>query len=186
LAHRLHFVARMHRNALLLLTAASLLGCGRQRPPRMSILSHEQSRDLTPSAGKALMVFLRPGKYGGNVPALLWSDGPEFIGVLHFRTFVAIELEPGAHTFMVQSETGNFLEADLEAGKTYFAVVRARPGWNRARFSLSAPSPGSDDWNRIGEWMDAAREAVTNNLVEEWAAGQRERASLIWQKKYPS
>jgi hypothetical protein len=185
-AYRLQSKARMPKTlAIAILLTLAGLGCGGQRIPRMSFLPRADQHELVPSKGKALMVFLRPSRYGGKVPAILWRDGPEFIGVLTWRTYLAIELDPGSHTFMVQSETGDFLEANLEADKTYFAVVRARPGWNRARFSLSATAPETEDWMRVPEYLAAAREAVTNNVVEEWAAGQRERAALIWETKHP-
>jgi hypothetical protein len=92
-----------------------------------------------PSADKALVIFMRPSRFGGGVQASVYDthgDGNTFIGIVSAKTKVAYEASPGPHLFMVIGENADFMNADLVAGKTYHVLVRTRPGAWKARFSL--------------------------------------------------
>lgn len=49
---------------------------------------------------------------------------------------MAYQAEPGVHRFMVIAENADFVDATLEAGKTYYILVSPRMGAWKARFSL--------------------------------------------------
>src|SRR5438552_7666062 len=70
---------------------------------------------------------------------------------------------------MVVSEAADFLDADLEAGKTYFVAVRPRMGAWRARFSLEPIAPSSGRWSNLTKWLDDSYVVTTNAAGEQWA-----------------
>ena len=61
---------------------------------------------------------------------------PSFIGIVENTTKVAVQVPAGKHTFMVVSEAADFLEANVEGGKTYYAMITPRMGAWKARFSI--------------------------------------------------
>ncbi len=89
--------------------------------------------------GKAVVVFMRPSSFGGAIQASVYDTNPaedKFVGIVSAGTKLAYAAEPGDHLFMVIAENADFMIAHLDAGKTYYVDVRARPGWWKARFSL--------------------------------------------------
>ena len=132
---------------------------------------HMQSakdQDPKPAPGKALLVIVRPSAMGGAIASSLYDapDGnTEFIGILGSHDKLAYQAEPGKHRFMVIGENADFMDADLEAGKVYYAVVRARPGMWKARFSLlpihakssdkyNLESTDFKDWVKNSGWIE--------------------------------
>lgn len=125
-------------------------------------------------SGKAMLVLMRPSYYGGAVAASVYDvTGGEirFIGVLGPKDNIAHQVGPGARRFMVVAENADFMEATLEAGKTYHAVVRARPGVWKARFSLIPMQSESNDqynlqsadfkqWIAASEWVESTPRAL--------------------------
>ena len=132
---------------------------------------HMQSakdQDPKPAPGKALLVIVRPSAMGGAIASSLYDapDGnTEFIGILGSHDKLAYQAEPGKHRFMVIGENADFMDADLEAGKVYYAVVRARHGMWKARFSLlpihakssdkyNLESTDFKDWVKNSGWIE--------------------------------
>jgi hypothetical protein len=92
-----------------------------------------------PQAGKAMVVFMRPSYFGMAIQASVYDvtqPTQEFIGIVNTRTKLAYQAEPGKHLFMVIGENADFLNAMLDAGKTYYVLVSPRIGFWKARFSL--------------------------------------------------
>ena len=92
-----------------------------------------------PTPDKALVVFMRPSRYGGGVQASVYdtSNGTnQFIGIVSAKTKIGFLASPGQHLFMVIGENADFMNADLQAGKTYYVLVSPRMGAWKARFSL--------------------------------------------------
>lgn len=126
-------------NKPILLVAASLLavflgGCVATSP-----LMTKSSVVPQPSADKALVIFMRPSRFGGAIQASVYDEDngkDDFIGVTSAKTKVAYEATPGNHLFMVVGENADFMNADLQAGKTYYVLVSPRMGMWKARFSL--------------------------------------------------
>jgi len=133
-------------------------------------------------AGKAMLVIMRPSYYGGAIAASVYDvtdDETRFIGVLGPKDKIAYPVAPGSHRFMVIAENADFMEATLDAGKTYYAVVRARPGMWKARFSLipvqseskdqyNLQSADFKDWTGATEWVESTPRAAA------WFAENRE------------
>lgn len=92
-----------------------------------------------PEPGKALVLFMRPSSVGFAIASSIY-DAPDedtrFIGVVRSKQKMAYQAEPGAHRFMVIAENADFMDATLEAGKTYYVLIQPRMGVWKARFSL--------------------------------------------------
>ena len=129
-----------------------------------------------PAPDKAQVVFMRSSFYGSAINASLFEvkgDTNEFIGIMANGTKIVKEVEPGEHTFMVVSEAADFMQADLEAGKTYYAMVTPRMGAWKARFSFQpikkeANTEFSTSSDEFGDW-------VTNTKLV-----QNSEKSLLW------
>ena len=121
-----------------LLAAGALLalaGC-------QSSLMTKSDKPLAVAGGtQAQIVFMRPSMFGGAIQSTVYKvdpdqNGQQFIGVVSSHTEVSYSVAPGDYLFMVISENADFMDAHVEAGKTYYALVSPRPGWWKARFSL--------------------------------------------------
>ena len=125
--------------ALKVLFAAGFLltlgGC------QSSMMTKSDQTDLKPVGDQAEIVFLRPSLLGGAIQSTVYKVdadqmGQQFIGVVSSKTKVAYTVAPGDYLFMVIAENADFMDAHLEAGKTYYALVSPRIGVWKARFSL--------------------------------------------------
>ena len=100
---------------------------------------HVADQQAKPEPGKALVLFMRPSSVGFAVASSVY-DAPDedtrFIGVVRSKQKVAYQAEPGVHRFMVIAENADFMDATLEAGKTYYVLIQPRMGMWKARFSL--------------------------------------------------
>lgn len=63
---------------------------------------------------------------------------------------------------MVVSEAADFMDAELETGKTYYALVTPRLGVWKARFSLRPMTAVELDGQQLREWLDAC-ERIENS-----------------------
>ena len=127
----------------------------------------------------AQVVFMRDAYTGKAIVSSLYevTDGKtQFIGVMANGTKIAYPTTPGKHTFMVVSEAADFMEADLVAGKTYYALVTPRMGLWKARFSL---------WP-ISNEPDAAHSLKSKNFkgwVEDTDLVTNSPKSLAWYER---
>ena len=74
---------------------------------------------LNPTSDKALVRFMRLS-LGPNFNML---DGEKVIGNSVAKSQFDYLADPGKHLFIATSENKSFLEADLEAGKTYYVIT---------------------------------------------------------------
>lgn len=125
------------------------------------------------TADQALMVFMRPSNYGGGIQASVYEvqgADNDFIGIVSANTKIAHLVEPGEHLFMVVGENADFVNANVEAGKTYHVLVSPRMGVWKARFSLlpihndadakySLQSADFLEWQRGTRWVQTTPSA---------------------------
>jgi hypothetical protein len=152
-------------------------------------------------AGKAMLVIMRPSYYGGAIAASVYDitgDESRLIGVLGPKDKIAYEVEPGQHRFMVVAENADFMEATLDAGKTYYAVVRARPGVWKARFSLlpihatsaddyNLQGPEFQKWNAVSEWVERTERADAWYADNRASVEEKRRDYLVkWDRMAPN
>lgn len=134
----------MRTVALLLLILSSSLLLGGCKSGAMA--KSESQAVMAPTADSAVVVFMRPATFGYAVQSVVYdatTDENVMIGIVSSGAKVAYRAKPGEHMFMVVSEGADFLQATLDANKTYYVKVEPRMGWLRARFSLD-PVRGAD------------------------------------------
>jgi hypothetical protein len=128
------------------------------------------SVNTVPKKGKSTIVFLRPSSLGFAVQSSVFeikNNTPHLVGIVAAKKKVAYELNPGKHTFMVISESGDFMRANLLPNKTYYALVTPRMGLWKARFSLKAihenelQSPQFNEWLSGCEWVKKSPASLT-------------------------
>jgi len=132
---------------------------------------------IAPDPDKAQVVFMRSSFVGSAINASLFEvkgDQNEFIGIMANGTKISHEVEPGEHTFMVVSEAADFMKANLEAGKTYYAMVTPRMGAWKARFSFqpikkSADSNFSTSSKNFGDWVNGTKLVENSEASQLWA-----------------
>jgi hypothetical protein len=71
---------------------------------------------------------------------------------------------------MVVGESGDFMTADVAAGKTYYATVEPRMGVWKARFSLKPVSRAQLGSPEFQGWVNECRWAAADERTAAWAA----------------
>ncbi|UXI66379.1 DUF2846 domain-containing protein [Tahibacter amnicola] len=164
-----------------LIVGLGLTGC-------QSSMMVKANREPEPSADKALVVFMRPSSFGGAIQSSVYDTGEAkdtFIGIVSTGTKVAYLAEPGQHRFMVVAENADFLEATLNAGKTYYVLVSPRMGVWKARFSLlpirnNASAEHNVKSGDFAKWQSKTHWVGVSPEAEAW---YREHESAIREKK---
>lgn len=173
-----------------LCVAVALTGCGGIKSNHMI----RTDRGLSTSADKAVVVFMRPSGFGGSVQASVYdvSAAQEFVGIVSGGTKVAHVTTPGKHLFMVIGENADFMDAELEGGKTYYVLVAPRSGVFKSRFSLlpihddaqakySIRSQRFEEWQRDTYWVEAGPTA------QAWYEGAKKSVDnkrLVYKRKW--
>lgn len=180
---------RKTRMGRTLAAAAALLALGLTAGCQSALMVKSTAATHTPAEGKAQVVFLRPSTFGGAIQSSVYDASRDaddrFIGIVSAKTKVGYTTTPGHHLFMVIAENADFLEADLDAGKTYYVLVSPRPGWWKARFSL-LPVRSADGAERsvksedFAKWMTATQWVDLTAQAELW---YREHAADVREKK---
>jgi hypothetical protein len=129
------------------------------------------SPEPKPAPGKALIIFMRPSGFGYAFQSSVFAmkdKNPEFVGILAAKAKVAWQVDPGQHLFMVVGESGDFMTAEVEPGKTYFALVTPRMGMWKARFSLAPVSAESLGSQEFAGWLSDCRWVEKEQTSEAW------------------
>jgi len=111
----------------------------------------------SPQADKAVVVFMRPSSFGGAIQSSVYDVTDGQTSFISAGTKIAYSSDPGMRRFMVIGESADFMDADLLAGKAYYALVRVRMGAWKARFSLApllATSPELASYLNDTDWVE--------------------------------
>ena len=101
----------------------------------------------------ALVTFVRPTSFGGAIQFGVW-DSETFIGVTSANSYVQYKTSPGKHLFLARAENWSCVEADLEAGKSYFIITAVRMGVWKARVALEPVTrTGKISDKKISKWL---------------------------------
>ena len=144
-------------------------------------------------ANQATIIFMRPSLLGTAERAAVFDvTSPEnkFVGIVWTRTKVAYRTAPGKSMFMLVGETADFLQADLEAGKTYYAQVTLKLSFSKNKIGFSAVDYNELDTEEF-EDGEALCELVENTpeafawARENMADVKKKRAEYLpkWHKK---
>jgi hypothetical protein len=137
------------------------------------------------------IVFMRPHAYGGAIQASVFDvtgrGDAKFIGIINMHTQISYPVRPGRYTFMVVGESADFMEAEIDSGKSYYALVIARPGAWKARFSFV---PVRQNEKRVEQWESGLRPVVNTPRSTAWASqnapsieNKRSRYYAEWSSK---
>ena len=90
-------------------------------------------------AGKARIVFYRTENtdYWRSKELGIWNKN-SFVGGLKGDEFLSIDIEAGHHEFATQYGAWGILDANVEAGKTYYVEVFTKIGWSAIYTKLIA------------------------------------------------
>jgi hypothetical protein len=145
----------------------------------------------TAAVAESKVVFMRPHAYGGAIQASVFDvtgrGDAKFIGIITYKTQISYPVRPGRYTFMVVGESADFMEAEIESGKSYYALVIARPGAWKARFSFV---PVRQTEKRVEQWESSLRPVVNTPRSTAWASqnapsieNKRSRYYVEWSSK---
>jgi len=101
-----------------------------------------------PAPDKALVYFMRPSGMGFAVNFQIW-DSDHFVGLSQAKSYFAYECNPGTHLFIGIAENKVAIQADLEAGKSYYIGTNVRTGWAKARMQFTPVTRGSELWDKV-------------------------------------
>lgn len=154
---------------LLLLGSAPVLAKGPLMAPAVD-------QNPKPEPGKALLVFLRPSAMGGVFSSTVYDapdDATRFLGVVDYKHRLAVQMTPGSHRMMVVGENADFVDVTLDADKTYYLLVRPRPGFGKYRFSLLPLHNRADaEYSLLAdyfkEWMDKTHYVAKTPAADAW------------------
>jgi len=104
-----------------------------------------------PQSDKALVYFMRPSGIGFAVNFQIW-DSERFVGLSQAKSYFAYECDPGKHLFLGFAENQVAIEADLEAGKSYYVGTNVRMGAWKARMNFTPVAQGSQLWDQVEEF----------------------------------
>ncbi|MDO6566948.1 hypothetical protein Q4561_07740 [Alteromonas sp. 1_MG-2023] len=179
----------------LIFIAVMLTGCA-SNPMKLT----QDKPLLTPSQEQVQVVFMRDSFLGHAINGSLYdvtNGEPEFLGIIANDTKVTQMTQPGKHVYMVVSEAADFLEAELEGGKTYFSVVTPRMGAWKARFSLWPYKQDTSaeyvlDGSEFKSVLKGTKYAELTAKANAWYSANKDSVKAkqakywpVWEKKSP-
>jgi hypothetical protein len=197
--------------SLLPLLLASLLAFGttadaREKPKPLFVESADQNLPAPP-ADAAQIVFLEPiNKIQGLFPVGLFEiqgDQRKLLAISGHHSKTVVNLAPGHHTLMANQSgmIAHFLDADVEAGKRYYVLLRfiyahgfqLRPIRTAGPSDYALTSKDYPSWNANTHFVESTpegvlyfettiKEAIDKSQAKGWAEWQtktaEERAEL--------
>lgn len=103
------------------------------------------------SSGKARVYFMRPSGLGFAIHFQIW-DRYRLIGLSQAKSYFTYECEPGKHLFIGRAENKRAVEADLEAGKSYYIITQVKMGAWKARMGFIPVTRGSEFWDKVEQY----------------------------------
>ena len=125
-----------------------------------------------PDQGKSLIVFMRPSTLGFAIQSSVFEvteNNIQLAGIVAAKKKVAYQIEPGKHFFMVVGESADFMYAELEENKTYYALVTPRMGLWKARFSLKPIHHDELNSSQFTDWVESCDWVEISSESENWA-----------------
>lgn len=147
-----------------------LTGC------QSSLMTKSGKEATTVAPGGATVVFLRPSSFGGAIQSSVYDvtgGQTTFGGIVSTKTSVQMQVPAGEHLFMVIAENADFMNAKLDAGKTYYVLVMPRIGVWKARFSLiPIHNDASAKYNLqskdFADWKQSSEPVVKTPGADAW------------------
>lgn len=136
-------------------------------------------RKSTPPTGpppdKALVYFMRPSGFGFAIHFQIY-DRYDLIGLSQAKSYFAYPCDPGKHLFIGVAENKRGVEADLEAGKSYYIITGVHMGGWKARMSFVPVTRGSEFWDKVEEYKrDLNSVAPVEGEIDKWVAKREKK-----------
>ncbi|MCX5691056.1 MAG: hypothetical protein NTV94_14930 [Planctomycetota bacterium] len=175
------------RTLILALVTVSLLllsgGC-----KSSGMVKATEAQAISPTADSAIVIFLRPSVVGGGVQSVVYDtthEKSELVGIVSSGSKVAFKTTRGEHSFMVVSESADFMRATLDANKTYYALVTPRMGAFRARFSLRPVTSEDIEKGRLAGWERSCVLYENAQGSRDWAVNNAASVEKRRAENYP-
>ena len=175
---------RLLSAALFLLLAA----CAEPPPPFFNAMPDQTLP--APRADKAQVVFLNPANaISGAFLAQLYElrgENRELLGMLGPKTKLFVNVDPGKHVFMLnQAGLGQFVEANVDAGKRYYVMTRFVYG-RGLQLRPVRPSGGDPEFTagnpRFREWTTESQLVAKTMDADAFVAKHKERIDEAQQR----
>ena len=125
-----------------------------------------------PSPGKALVYFMRPSSTGAGFDFQIW-EGYKLLGISVTKSYFVYECDPGKHLFIGRAQNKRVVEADLDAGKSYYIIVKWGVGFYKARMGFIPVSRGSAYWDQVEKYKEKTNFLVPNEEeIAKWRVGR--------------
>lgn len=168
----------VNKLVLLLLLVSTLGGCS-----SLMMKSNPQAIEA-PTSESATIVFMRSSFILGGIGVELFeiNDGKlSFVGSLPNETKIAHVTEPGEKVYMAYGNAADFMIARVEAGKTYYSIVR--PNWGTSGFAPTPIRKSETDYNmeskNFQQWLKTTRQEK-KPTAEEWFEKNKAKYQKIY------
>jgi hypothetical protein len=106
-----------------------------------------------PSAGKAVVYFVRVSSYGYAV-AFDFFNNDKYIGAFKGVNYMRYECDPGQQLLWASSENKDFVSGELKEGGSYIVIVDIIMGAMKAHVGLTPISASDKDFERCKKLID--------------------------------
>jgi len=112
-------------------------------------------------AGKAQVVFFRPGSIMGMALGCTVHEGERELARLGAGKYYVVTMAPGKHTLFTRGQVGDSLNLEVEADETYFVKCKIGNGTISGapvlepsdRDSFAKKAKGSSMWTAPADWL---------------------------------
>ncbi|WP_294960541.1 hypothetical protein [Sulfurimonas sp.] len=140
-----------------------------------------------PASGKSKIVFMRPSTLGYAIQSSVFkvdNNVTSIVGIVAAKKKVSYELDPGKHLFMVIGKSADFMSANLEADKIYYALVTPRLGFWKARFSLAPVHLKQLSSEKFTTWLKECQLVEVNSDTQQWSIDNAESIQSKYNEYY--
>jgi len=110
----------------------------------------------------ASVVFVRPKRYAYLAkPAIIDAEGAVHCRI-RSQAHCMAQVEPGAHTFIVWGTGTHSLEAEVEAGKIYYVLVKMKSTGVVDQAVMTALGPERKKWSDVSDWIESTTGFTTD------------------------
>lgn len=144
---------------LLVIIAAFTCSCAKSL---FTVVPNDSSAIRDTNAETARIVFLRPTEGLLSIYHIGIYDGNELIGILPSTSYFTYNTQPGKHMFgALYFFTTDFVEADIEAGKTYYVFCGLYDSFfGGTHCKMTAIKKGSENMRNVAGWFYRLKRTV--------------------------
>ena len=147
-----------------------------------SVLKQNNVMELKkPQSQIARVVFIRPQSSGPSFTAVYDKD--DLIGILPKSSYFAYDTKPGKHIFgAVFLKNIDFVEANIEGGKTYYVFYATFDAGIRYFGKILAIKKDTDQMRKVEDWLSKKslkQSALTDEGINQYKVQKGENGCYI-------